>query len=282
MTPPVDLTVEHHDWKPLVRNQQAPALDALNHGRDVALRDPSGKLVGLSVHVQPELADMLPWLVRMLRLRLHWDDATGKGSSQARLSGIRYPSRVFGFTEPNPLRKRYGASIARLHIDQPQLGEALERAAGLLWALFEQYAPDEAKAHDSNVRGRIHPDWFMGGAPWTSGIINRTAALPYHRDAGNVVGSWSAMLTMRRNTTGGNLHLPEYDRTLAVDDATAMFFVGGKTWHGVTPIDLSRTDAYRFTTVFYAKTRLAVCGSAADEPARAARRATELTAAKRR
>ena len=78
MTPPVDLTVEHHDWKPLVRNQQAPALDALNHGRDVALRDPSGKLVGLSVHVQPELADMLPWLVRMLRLRLHWDDARQK------------------------------------------------------------------------------------------------------------------------------------------------------------------------------------------------------------
>jgi hypothetical protein len=276
-----ETVVRARPWRPEGTLMMAGPQDEAIKG-PLTWRKTDGTVAVAAGDVPSDLAALLPTMSRMIRLRLRWDDGAGRGTSQARLNGIRYASRTFGFTEPKPLRKRYGASLALLHTQHPELGEMLDKAAGSLWRMLKEYAPAEAADHDRRVREMIHSDWLLdhGEVPWTSGIINRTAELPYHRDAGNVRKSWSGMLTMRQGTEGGNLHLPELDRTLAIDNGTAMFFVGSNTWHGVTPIENIAHNGYRLTIVFYAKSGLRLCGARADEPARAARKATDLMAAR--
>lgn len=266
-----EVVVSRARWRPKDRHHQAPASDASLSG-DVLLRDGFGAVVAVQLVLdQSEFFDGLGAALR----GLEWDDASeGQRNSQARLSGIRYMSRVFGFTEPKPLRRRYGCSAAAITAQVPYVANALAQFTTTAWSAIGDHAPVEAMVHDELVRSRIHPDWRIGGLPFTSGIINNTAALPYHRDSGNIRGTWSAMLVLRRGVDGGALHLPEYDVTFATQDRSLILFDGQAAYHGVTPLRKVRRDGYRFSMVYYAKSAIGQCGCAADEPHRAAMKAT--------
>jgi hypothetical protein len=282
-----EMTVEPRAWKPERKLHQVPPIAPIEREGDLYLRRPDGSLAVMLLDLPPGLAERMPLLSQMVRLKLDWGASLVAGTSRSssgeiRLSGIRYAARVFGWNEPKPLRRRYGATRAQIHGELPELSDALDRTAVDLWHLFEERAPAEAADHEARVLDRIRPDWLMGSAPWTSGIINKTAALPYHRDAGNVRQSWSVQITTRRGVGGGDLHFPEFDICLPVGDASVMYFVGSNVWHGVTPIEMNQANGFRYSIVFYAKNGLGLCDSAADEAARAARRATELTEAARK
>lgn len=250
----------------------APAPDELIEG-DVILVDAyTDQVLGASVRLEG-MDELLGDMGRYLRLRMDWDDGIGS-SSQSRLSGIRTVSRVFGFTEPKPLRRRYGASAAAIHRQHPAMTGYLEAVTPALWELFERVSPFQAAEHELLVDGNIHQDWHFAGSPWTGGIINNRSILPYHRDAGNVKDTWSAMLAIRKGVDGGHLHLPEYGITLDIPHASVTIFNGQATWHGVTPF-AHREGGHRFTLVWYAKRGLMQCGAAADEAQRAAVKATK-------
>lgn len=265
------LEVVTRDWKPDisegVRFQYAadPPPDALIITDDVVLLDETGDTVGAVVNVPEARAGVL---FRHFA-GVAWAD-TKQTSSQSRLSGIRNANRTFGAMQPVPLRRRPGCSRCTFNADHPAALHALEDVARLLWRAFDAAAPEAAAAHQTLVRKKIHRDWWFGGTPWTSGIINQTAALPYHRDAGNLKGAWSAQLTVRRNVVGGLLHLPEYGVYLDCSHRQAMVFRGQSAWHGVTPISVTAPRAARYSIVFYAKSGIQACGPAADEARRAA------------
>lgn len=279
----LEIQVTRQPWERRDRHHQAPTLEGINE--PVKLIDSD---TGNTIAVQALLGDTLleeqRWLSRWLRFGMKWDDhskgmnvkteRTEGTTGQGRLSGIRYPSRVFGFTEPKPLRRRWAASASLLTRDYPEVAEVIERFTTANWNLFQQHAPQDAEQHHALVTEKIHPDWLIGGHPWTSGVINNTAALPYHKDTGNIPSTWSAMLALRKNVTGGALHLPEYDVTFGIPDGSVTMFDGQGTWHGVTPMVPQRPDAYRFTLVWYTKSGIAKCGSAEEEAQEAKRRAT--------
>lgn len=267
-----EVLVARTRWHPRDRHHQAAPATTVLSG-DVVLRDEHGSTVAVQL-VCPE-AQWFDGLAYALR-GLTWDDGTtGKRSSQARLSGMRYMSRVFGFTEPKPLRKRYGCAAAALTNDTPYVATALSTFTAAAWDALRANAPTDAAVHDELVTSRIHKDWLIGGLPFTSGIINNNAALPYHRDSGNIRGTWSAMLVLRRHVEGGALHLPEYDVTFAAEDRSLILFDGQAAYHGVTPLRKMRRDGYRFSMVYYAKSAMRQCGCASDEARRAAVKATE-------
>jgi hypothetical protein len=251
-----------------------PAGARVIDGEAVIVDRDSGDIVAIQA-----LGDTEP-AARLARAlgRVHFDaPLTGKGTSanEARLSGVIVSNRVFGFGPPVPLRQRWHCGQCALDRQHPDIAAMLAGVAQASAAALARLAPAEAERTARLVADRIARPWLIGGTAWTSGIINNNAALPYHRDAGNVRGSWSAMLMMKRACVGGWLHLADWDVWLAVPDGSLTLFDGGRWLHGVTPFRVSHPKGYRLSTVFYARAGMARCApDPADEPARAARAAT--------
>lgn len=80
---------------------------------------------------------------------------------------------------------------------------------------------------------------------------------------------------LRRHVAGGHLRIPEYDATIGCRDGWAVFFAGYDLVHGVTPMQLTRPDGYRFSIVYYALKGMKDCFTAAVETRYARKRRTE-------
>ncbi len=220
--------------------------------------------------------------IRRGLLGMRWDGMT-ESANEFRLSGIKNAHRTFGFSEPVPLRRRYGCSRCRLTEEFPALDRALDEIVGPIHDLTLDIAPATVGARHGEIREAVDPGWRLGRTAWTAGILNYTAALPYHRDAGNFVGGWSTMLVLRRWMEGGLLHLVEYDLAIGCEDRALVGFDGQAIMHGVTPLAPDRrahtaVDPYRFSVVWYSKRGMVKCappGEAELARTRAARTAAE-------
>lgn len=252
-----------------VRRDQPVAGDRLVVDGDAAVYDAaSGKLVVAQWHLPSGL-------LAGLRKRIPgipWDGTT-PGSNEFRLSGIKNAHRTFGYAAPVPLRRRYGCMRCRLDIIMPELSRDLVTVARRLEAGFARVAPEEHERHAKLV-GAVDPAWRIGGGIWTSGIVNATSALPYHRDAGNLKGCWSVMIVLRSGVGGGRLHVPDYDVEMSVDDSSVLLINGGETMHGVTPLE-PEAGGYRYSIVFYTKAQMTTCLAPEFEAKRAQIRRTE-------
>jgi len=228
---------------------------------DVAARQP----VAVQLVLPPRLAPFDAMAAAMGRLR--WNDATNVGArGGARLTGFNSPHRTFGFSPPQVMRKRYVTTAGLA--DQQALANALAALGCAVWPLLAQHLPAAAADHTAAVEDAVAPRWRLHGGQFTSGIVNRTVALPYHRDAGNLRGCLSAMVAWRHDVAGGALHLPEYDAYLAVPHRSLVAFNGATVLHGVTPL-ARRGLGYRYTAVWYVRAGLA--HSAPDYPTEVAR-----------
>lgn len=190
----------------------------------------------------------------------------------------RSRSRTFGYAPRRPVTRREACSVTSLNVDQPDVGALLETYADQFSDMLKQIDPAIVERDLATV-GAVLPDWRMGKAKlWTSGVVNDTAQLPYHRDGFNF-GTWSAMPVVRRGTRGGYLHLPEYDLTLECADSTVSLFQGFRLVHGVTPITRVKAgEGYRISVVYYALRGMKNCREAAEEAAYGQRRRTEREA----
>lgn len=197
------------------------------------------------------------------------------GSQEARLAGFQPMFMAWGFSPPVPLRRRYGCSQCAMDRESPDLAASIRDVYRKAWGRVTDAVPEAAADHQERVTSVILEDWLVGGLPFTSGVVNHTAALPYHRDSGNLRRSWSLQVCLRSGVEGGLLHLPGLGVWFACDDGDVLFFEGQKELHGVTPVRRRARDAYRFTMVAYAKSQMQKCWPVAEEHARAARAATE-------
>ena len=221
-------------------------------------------------------------LRQWLRTYQGWDADLPEGStsSQFRLAGWTNAFSTFGYAARVPMRRRLATSTSRFNLRYPKAAMALEDIAAKTWKVFEAELPDRAGEH-SELVADIAPEWRLasGEAPWTSGIINRTSALPYHLDSGNVKDSWSAQLVLRDRVEGGHLHIPNLDVWLACDDLSLAIFNGQQHLHGVTPFQ-RQPGGYRYSIVFYAKSSIARAGTPAEELEFAQNQATEMAEAR--
>jgi hypothetical protein len=196
------------------------------------------------------------------------------GSGVQRNRNYRSRSRTFGYAPPRPVLQRDGCTLTALSMDQPDVARTLESYADQFSRIMTDALPDVAEQGRA-VLGEVLPSWRLGSAKlWTSGVINDTAQLPYHRDGFNFP-VWSAMPVLRRGTRGGHLHLPEYGLVVPCADATVTFFEGFRWVHGVTPITrVKAKEGYRISVVYYALRGMRNCREAAEETVLAAARRT--------
>ena len=200
---------------------------------------------------------------------------TEQRPNEFRMSGIQNAHVVFGYSPPVPLRRRYGASVCDFTLSNPGATMALEALAGACAEAFAERMPTAYARHLEAISA-LDPAWLLGGGklPWTSGIINRTSALPYHKDASNVAGSMSAMVVLRSSSEGGGLHVPALDVLLPCGNRSLNIFDGCRHLHGTTPLARERYTE-RFSIVFYTKREFVGAEKPGDEVRRAQRRATE-------
>lgn len=190
-----------------------------------------------------------------------------------RSGGVRNASRTFGMAARNVVLRREACKAASLAVDAPVAHAGLLQAALDLDAMMERIAPDQ-RARDRMTTAEVLDDWRMvENVGWTSGNINMSAALPYHRDRANFA-TWTAMPVLRKKMGGGFLSVPEYDVVLACRDGWACFFNGNLLVHGVTPMAARGKDAYRYSVVYYALRGMKDCFTVAVEQSKAQARRT--------
>jgi len=233
----------------------------------------TGEVVAVHILGATQLASEIGQHLRHIKWQGH---AHTQGTGPVRLSGLSVTHSVFGYAQPVPLRRRWSCTRCRIHTDFPEVAEVIDRFVSTSERKFRELAPDAYRQSAEAVLDVVPEAWRIEGTPWTSGVINNTAALPYHKDSGNIRGSWSAMIACRHGIDGGMLHLADYDAYLAVPHGSISIFDGQSVLHGVTPFQVTSHDAWRYTLVAYAKSGMKNCApNPADEPARAQLRATQ-------
>ncbi|AEJ95677.1 hypothetical protein BANE1_2 [Mycobacterium phage Bane1] len=243
-------------------------------GDMVPAREPSPLKPGTVLHDADTREPILGYLrlenAALLRRALLAID-TGNGSA----TNGNGRSRTFGYAPRRPIVWREACSITALGRDYPQIEQVLESYADQFAAGLGAIDPELVKRGESELTSVLH-DWRLGEAKlWTSGVVNDTCQLPYHRDGFNFP-VWSAMPVVRRGTRGGHLHLPEYDIVVPCGDGSVTFFEGYRLVHGVTPITrVKAKEGYRISCVYYALRGMKTCRVAAEEAAYGRRKRTE-------
>lgn len=168
-----------------------------------------------------------------------------------RSSGMVNVSRTFGMSPRRVTHGRESCRATSLATEQPDEHAHIVKAAQDLASWFRTLLPEQA-AGDLQESGEIDGEWRLAEETvWTSGVINKTSALPYHRDRMNF-DVWSAMPVLRRGVRGGCLTIPGHDATLGCRDGWVAVFPGYRLVHGVTPMRLIQPDGYRYSIVYYA------------------------------
>lgn len=250
-----------------VPDTAAPVLPVPGYGEPTFLIDAS---TGDTVAIITRLPDD-----RLAALRRAVSAVQMQSVARAKLvKAGRSAARTFGWAPRKPQALADSCRKASLDRDHPDSGKVLAELAGWLGREFQRLMPERAY-YDRAVVGSVKDDWLLDeDALWTSGVINRSATLPYHRDGSNF-HTWSAMPTLRFATRGGTLHLPEYDVCFPCRDGEVTWFCGRDLVHGVTPMHGLRADAYRYSVVYYALAGMVDCATFAEETRRGPARRTQ-------
>lgn len=188
--------------------------------------------------------------------------------------GWKNASRTFGMAPRKVGQRRESCRPYTLASESPAQHAEICNLSHLLEQQLRDMFPDVWQK-DKDLMDQVANEWRMTeDALWTSGVINKTSTLPYHRDGFNF-DTWSAMPVVRRGVEGGHLHFPEFDFTLSCRDGYSAYFCGHRWVHGVTPMRKLHNKGYRYSVVYYALRGMKDCFTYAMETAKAQERRTE-------
>jgi len=94
-------------------------------------------------------------------------------------------------------------------------------------------------------------DKYKVGRLFSSSISNYNISAPFHRDTANIPNTVNAIITKRKNSTGGNLCVPDYNAVIDQCDNSLLVYPAWRNVHGVTPIVPTFEGGYRNSLVFY-------------------------------
>lgn len=226
-----------------------------NITEDCILVDPDGSEVGLYLRNLP--AD-LQNLVNIADAEIQTNRVPK--SDMRRSSGLRNAeaevkqySTILGSCPPKPHMRRPYASRSSVHgVKSAQTFAKAMNASGIkAFELVEQYIPSVAKTHLEQVAAKVPEEWRFA-KHFSSTISNCNISAPIHQDHANVKGAVNIIITKRRNSTGGNLHVPDYGATFDQADNSMLVYPAWRNMHGVTPIIPTHPNGYRNSHVWYA------------------------------
>lgn len=162
-------------------------------------------------------------------------------------------STILGSIPPKPHMKRPYATRSSVHrIESARaFTKAMVMAGQESLKLIRRVAPEVYKRHESAVKERVPERWRFADL-FTSTISNYNISADIHQDRLNVKGAVNVIITKRRNSTGGDLYIPDFDATLDCCDGSIIVYPAWRSAHGVTPIVPTHDGGYRNSLVWYA------------------------------
>ena len=160
-------------------------------------------------------------------------------------------STILGSVAPKPHMRRPYPTISSVHAVKSAntFIKAMLLAAKESEKLIKEILPEQYERQLELFKNV--PDEWKFGSLFTSSISNYNIPAPFHRDAGNIKGCVNVIITKRRNSTGGNLNVPDYGATIDQCDNSILVYPAWRNVHGVTPIAPTFEDGYRNSLVFY-------------------------------
>lgn len=166
---------------------------------------------------------------------------------------VRQYSCIIGSVPPKPHMRRSYATKSSVHAVKTAQTfiKAMTMAGREALKIIEQVSPEIYNVHKKAVEAAVPEKWRFCDL-FTSSISNYNIAAPIHRDALNVKGAVNVIITKRKNSTGGNLFVPDYNTTLNSADNSMLVYPAWRNMHGVTPIIPTHDGGYRNSLVWYA------------------------------
>ena len=134
--------------------------------------------------------------------------------------------------------------------------------------IYKKHLPELYEYDLHKARETVNDDYRLIDTPYTTANINVNHAIKYHKDSGNIKESFSNVLILKENCTGGELVLPEYRIALEQADGALCIFSGQKEIHGVMPIKPYKENFYRASIVYYTLAQLQHCYPYKEEVSR--------------
>jgi hypothetical protein len=176
----------------------------------------------------------------------------GKTRREAKKTQTIQYSTIIGSIPPKPHMMRPYASRSSVHaVDSAQAFiKSMLMLAKESEELLKKILPAQHETQKKELSS-VDKKWKFAEL-FTSSISNFNISAPYHRDNGNVKNSVNVILTKRKNSIGGCLHVPDYDVTFEQADNSMLVYPAWRNVHAVTPISISHDNGYRNSFIFYA------------------------------
>jgi len=141
--------------------------------------------------------------------------------------------------------------------------------------LFSYAVPDRW-AQQRAIADRTRPEWLVVGTCFTTISVNKNFISATHQDAGDYKPGFTNLVMIRSGQfAGGYLVLPTWRAALELNTGDALFF-DPHEWHGTSPVQGLYNRYERLTLVLYYRTKMADCGTMAEELTHA-RRTTQAS-----
>ena len=233
------------------------------------LADPDGTQVGLFIKQLPDdlrnlinIADHEVNSTRVPKTMMDRKRPLPPGpDGKRRYLVISQYSAILGRGPPKPHMRRAYGTRSSVHSSKTAgtFVKAMHKAGITAYQLVQELAPEVTQLHSSKVQARVPEKWRFA-KHFSSTISNCNIAEPIHQDHANVKGAINIIITKRRNSTGGNLHVPDYDATFDQTDGAMLVYPAWRNCHGVTPIVPTHQGGYRNSHVWYALDSFASLG----------------------
>lgn len=216
----------------------------------------NGEPIGFFMRQMPEKACKLADLAdKELRSKGVPKSTMNRGVKElVEAKGLEWVSQysvIIGSVPPKPHMRRPYPTISSVH--QVKSAQTFIKAMLLLAKesekLIAEILPKQYE-FQTKLFEDVPDEWRFANL-FTSSISNYNISAPFHRDAGNIVGAVNVIITKRRNSKGGNLHIPDYNATIDQCDNSILVYPAWRNIHGVTPIIPTHEGGYRNSLVFY-------------------------------
>lgn len=173
-------------------------------------------------------------------------------SIMARASGVEQYSTIIGSVPPKPHLRRPYPSISSVHNTKSArvFIKAMLAACREAEKVLKEILPEQYEKQVELIKEYV-PEKYRLGNCFTSSINNYNIPAPFHRDTANIKGCVNVIITKKKDATGGNLHVPDYNATMNSSDNSMLVYPAWRNVHGVTPIVPTREGGYRNSLVFY-------------------------------
>lgn len=260
---------------------------------NVKVRRPDGSL--LAVHLSGVLAERMAEAYDVLHsIRIYTDNrgaASGtereQRGEQKRTRTRRIYSATVGAVDPGPSTTRAAGRLPVCRLTA-WTGKNVPEWASLqpLFQLVAEHFQAEVPERwlvQQRMADKTPTDWVIPGTPFTTVTVNNTYSTGVHQDAGDLQAGFSTLAVCRRGTyEGGLLVLPRYRLAFDLQDGDLLLF-DAHEWHGNTAMVCDHNPdgpdtqlakpcpegCERISLVAYFRTKVAGCGTAAEEAAKA-------------